>query len=246
MDNIISNNEIWATIRAHGSYAVSNLGRVKNTKTGQIIKGFPNSTNPDKAYLQVRLGANNYLVHVLVMETFSKRPYGCEVDHIDNNRQNNALSNLQWLTRSQNVIKAKAHSSMTKKILVCSEDGKTQVVCQSQTAAFYMTGVPQSTIARVARESLFMTKPDAPDNWTKNPLQWRNFPEPVQGKDGRKWYFQEVLIITDENGNVTWKRADLDRFPSYMVDGFKTPLYSDEREIEIVEADRLARKKGGQ
>lgn len=238
---ITMNGEVWATIRGCNGYAVSNMGRVKNTRTGMLVKGFPNNKDPKKAYLQVRLGANNYLVHVLVMETFSKRPSPIyEIDHIDNNRQNNVLSNLQWLTRSQNCRKSKLNSTMVKKIFVSNEDGTEQMLCGSQTAASRMTGITPVKIAKAAHEAVLMTKPDAPDDWDVNGgFKWRNFAEPLTAPDGRKWYFTEVLMITDDKGNVTWRNPNTERFPSYLVDGTDTLSMGAK---EIAEADRKARE----
>ena len=238
---ITMNGEVWATIRGCSSYAVSNMGRVKNTRTGMLVKGFPNNKDPKRAYLQVRLGANNYLVHVLVMETFSKRPSLIyEIDHIDDDKQNNKLSNLQWLTRSQNARKSKVNSVMVKKIFVFNEDGTEQMLCGSQMAAYYMTGIKPDKIARAAHEALLMTKENAPDDWFEtDPLKWRNFPEPLIAPDGRKWYFSEVLMITDDKGNVTWRNPKTERFPSYLVDGKNTLSMGGK---EIVEADRKARQ----
>ena len=45
----------------------------------------------------------NRPIHRLVWETFNGEiPEGLEIDHMDNNRKNNALSNLQLVTRTEN------------------------------------------------------------------------------------------------------------------------------------------------
>ena len=61
-------------------------------------------------YLQVKTSMEGKLyrkyAHVLVWEAFNGAiPEGYEVDHIDDNKQNNQLSNLQLLTRKQNMAK---------------------------------------------------------------------------------------------------------------------------------------------
>ena len=75
-ENLVRNeslaNEVWQ-VCLHG-YAVSNMGRVFSFKSGKILKPYPNSTDPKKAYLQVMIGATPTLVHKLVLETFVPRP----------------------------------------------------------------------------------------------------------------------------------------------------------------------------
>ena len=61
-------------------------------------------------YLQVKTSVEGTIyrkyAHVLVWEAFKGEiPEGYEVDHIDDNKQNNQLSNLQLLTRKQNMAK---------------------------------------------------------------------------------------------------------------------------------------------
>ena len=52
-------------------------------------------------------GQNGWYVHAMVMECYGPpKPEGdYVVDHIDGNKHNNDISNLQWLTRGENVIK---------------------------------------------------------------------------------------------------------------------------------------------
>lgn len=121
--------EIWKTIKGYeGIYEVSNKGRVRN-RFNKILKG---NISKD-GYVHMRLyknGAlNEYLLHRLVLKTFSleddKRPY---VNHIDGNKQNNNLENLEWVNRSENMKHAYkiglASSDFCKKKIICIETGK--------------------------------------------------------------------------------------------------------------------------
>ena len=59
-------------------------------------------------YKRVSLHGSTCLVHRLIAQAFIPNPDNLpEVDHIDNNRENNAVSNLRWVTHEENMRKAK-------------------------------------------------------------------------------------------------------------------------------------------
>lgn len=112
--------EIWKPIRMKKSlrgkkcpykhYEVSNLGRVRNSKTGQILK---QSIDKRMGYNTVHLrgtrpdgtiGDIQSTVHVLVIDTF--KPFRMKdrvlINHIDCDKTNNRLDNLEYVTRSEN------------------------------------------------------------------------------------------------------------------------------------------------
>ena len=86
-------------------YSINNDGVVFSTKTNRIL--LPGTfTN---GYLYVRLRNNgvrkNELVHRLVALTFLETSLGMNyVNHIDGNKANNSAENLEWCTRSMNMI----------------------------------------------------------------------------------------------------------------------------------------------
>ena len=95
-------NEIWANIKNHDDYQVSNLGRIcsyKNNKK-EIINGYIQNTG----YLTVSLENKKYSVHRLVAETFIHKIKGKNiVNHIDGNKLNNKVENLEWCTSKENI-----------------------------------------------------------------------------------------------------------------------------------------------
>lgn len=113
--------EIWHKVKDYEKYLeVSNLGNVRtidrNVSQGNhslFIKGKLCSLRLKKnGYLQIdlRLGDKKrkwFLVHRLVAIAFIKNPKGLKtVDHINNNKQDNRVENLQWLTNKDNTNKA--------------------------------------------------------------------------------------------------------------------------------------------
>lgn len=96
--------EIWKTIKGFENYEVSNFANVRNKTTNRILKQENN-----KGYLRVSLSlkgmVKRILVHRLVAINFINNKYKkpC-VNHKDGNRLNNNLSNLEWVTFSENEI----------------------------------------------------------------------------------------------------------------------------------------------
>lgn len=105
--------EIWKDIAGYeGLYQVSNTGEIKSLKFNhsnkeKIIKGNKESLG----YLVVTLykdgNRKNFKIHRLVAETFISNPKNLpQVNHIDGNKQNNRIDNLEWCTASENTIHA--------------------------------------------------------------------------------------------------------------------------------------------
>lgn len=99
--------ELWKDIpKSEGKYQVSDNGRISSSKFFGEVRLL--STYLDGRYTRVTLHLNGRhikpLVHRLVMEAFvGPRPDGYEVNHIDGNKLNNALSNLEYTTSSENM-----------------------------------------------------------------------------------------------------------------------------------------------
>lgn len=97
--------EFWLEIEEAPRYAVSSWGRVKNVITGRVLR--PGLVGA--GYLNVIIAANDgerlsRKVHRLVAKAFYEEVEpSLEVNHIDGDKLNNAVWNLEWATRSQNI-----------------------------------------------------------------------------------------------------------------------------------------------
>lgn len=109
-------SERWLPINNYeGYYEVSNLGNVRGldryvNRNGFKMKITGHTMKPAKGkfgYMSVQLRKDGRVqrkyVHRLVAESFLGVPDGLEINHIDENKQNNCLSNLEWVTRSKNL-----------------------------------------------------------------------------------------------------------------------------------------------
>lgn len=106
------NTERWAAIAGfENMYEVSDFGNVRRIGRGRgSVNGrMRHLTNHAGGYLTVSLYKDNaprpFLVHRLVAEAFiGPIPPRHEVNHIDGNKTNNQLGNLEILTRSENIL----------------------------------------------------------------------------------------------------------------------------------------------
>ena len=85
-----------------GLYQVSNMGRVKSVKTNK-----PMAQWISKGYLMISLRKKgykkNYLVHKLVADIFlPKNNLKIFINHKDENKLNNIVENLEWVTTREN------------------------------------------------------------------------------------------------------------------------------------------------
>lgn len=99
--------EIWKDVKGYeGRYQVSNHGRVKSFLRGGLIL----SLQTKNGYSNVNLFDNNRkmttkTVHRLVAIAFIPNPDNKpQVNHIDYNRKNNYISNLEWNTVQENSL----------------------------------------------------------------------------------------------------------------------------------------------
>lgn len=140
--------EVWRPIKInHREYEVSNFGRIRNN--GIIRKQSVSSSGYQ--YIGVTFNGiqKNYLIHRLVAEAFLPNPLKKpQVNHIDGDKSNNNVRNLEWVTASENMIhKANILKSPTSdrfliQEVVCVETGE-RFSSISEAARRYNVSQPQ-------------------------------------------------------------------------------------------------------
>lgn len=104
---------IWKTLVyqgvAYNNIEISNFGQFRNSKTHYIYKTYTKQGEYDR--VGISLGSKNnqktFYVHKAIAETFIPNPDNKpQVNHIDGNKQNNAIENLEWATISENTLHA--------------------------------------------------------------------------------------------------------------------------------------------
>ena len=88
----------------YDTYSVSDQGNVRNDKTGRILQ--PGSDRAGYLMANLRKDKKSLIqkVHRLVAGAFIPNPENKKcVDHMNNDKKNNKLTNLRWVTYSQNA-----------------------------------------------------------------------------------------------------------------------------------------------
>lgn len=148
MDNINIKEEVWKDIKGYeGVYQVSNMGRVKSLdrlveykngknvpKKGRFLKPDIGKSNYGRVTLRDGEKSNRSFVHRLVALEFLGNPFEgkvlkgkTEVNHMDGNTFNNKLTNLEWVTKEENMLHARengftAHGSINGRAILDDRD----------------------------------------------------------------------------------------------------------------------------
>lgn len=126
--------EKWKKIKGFDKYLISNKGKVKSLYKNRVLIGGCNSNGYKTVSLTKDKKIYTLQVHRLIALHFIPNPkHKKTVNHIDGNKINNKLENLEWNTYSENRIHAIKTGLVThlknkrperyKKIIQLKKDG---------------------------------------------------------------------------------------------------------------------------
>lgn len=141
--------EFWKPIKDYPHLLISRTGKVWTTKYDRELH--PLVTN--RGYLRVNLSKDKTVkrvhVHRLVAQAFIPNPDNLsEVDHIDGNKLNNTVENLQWISHSDNMRKACKGYDGKPKPVICIETGK---VYKTIKEANRELNIPEAVVSAIVR-----------------------------------------------------------------------------------------------
>lgn len=152
---------MFKTIQHYPNYEVHFDGRVRNKATGHVLKWINNG----KGYFTVKLYNHNTprgrlcLVHRLVLSTHDVFiPEGnLDVNHIDGDKSNNHIRNLEWVTKSENTRHAHITGLFKNRLSIeqvqqIKEDLKTEKHYPTLAVKY---GVGRATIWKIAKGILY-------------------------------------------------------------------------------------------
>ena len=172
--------EVWKDVEGYdGAYSVSNLGRVRSNEIIVSRRTVGSYRRPcfikkqtvmkRKGYLIVTLSFNKkhkqVLVHRLVALAFISNPENKpQVNHIDGNKQNNCVSNLEWATDKENMIHASRHGLLNiheplnkRPVLMFDLKGNFIREYESRRAVTKDIGIDSASVYNVTRGKLKQT-----------------------------------------------------------------------------------------
>jgi hypothetical protein len=105
--------EIWKDVAGYeNKYEISDHGNVRSKRTKNEMRQYINDNGYCIVgfYDQTKRNPKHFRVHRLVAEAFIPNPEKKRtVNHIDGNKSNNLLENLEWATHGENLRHAREH-----------------------------------------------------------------------------------------------------------------------------------------
>lgn len=95
--------ENWRIVKGFENYSVSDTGNLRNNASGKMLKPMISTCGYVYFHLIKDEKKHTKYVHRMVGESFIPNPKNLpQIDHVDGNKLNNTVSNLRWVTISEN------------------------------------------------------------------------------------------------------------------------------------------------
>ena len=118
-------NEIWKPIKGYEKlYEVSNKGRIRNTRN-KVMKTYIINSGYKAIKFTVNGKRTSHLIHRIVATTFLDNFESLpEVNHINENKLDNKVENLEWVSSAQNKQHSLKSGTYDKIYTTCNTLGK--------------------------------------------------------------------------------------------------------------------------
>lgn len=174
LPKLILNIERWKYNKTFELY-VSNMGHIRNKSKADIA---PKVMENGYMVVYVNGSINGYmLLHRVVMLTWKPTPEAEQltVDHLDHNKRNNALYNLEWVSRGENLKRARRDFCSTRpvdyeyitNVTIVSGDPNTKRA-KKATAKAERERAAQEYIEKISKVTHFLIEPDRSNGANNN------------------------------------------------------------------------------
>ena len=160
-------DEVWVNICGYeNNYKISNYGRVYSVKNNSIINGYITKKGYHRVNLYKNGKSHSYAIHRLVALHFIPNPgQKNEVNHINGNKSNNKVENLEWVTNKENIDYTYKYSMSKAQKKVAKIDKNNNVILEifvSLAEAGRQTNSKYQNISRCCKNK----------NYTHNGFKW--------------------------------------------------------------------------